>query len=301
VTFGSRFLRYPDLFPARIGGEVWGEREVWIELPGGPYAFTGLSDAQERSLQARYRGFLRETAPEHVATRVFRAQQSDFLEVDTRGWEYALDIEHGASAIRIAGLNFMARLEFQGGQTGAVWTSEDREDHVIGVLENFFRPLLAYRAAALGALVLHSSAVVIDDRAHLFVGRSGAGKSTVARLALARGHGILSDDLNVLSRSASGWTVARLPFAGEYPECGRSETLPVAEIYELEKGAAHGVVSTTPAASFATLLRCAPYVNGDAYRVSRLEESISAVIRDVPCRRLTFSLDPGFWPIIEER
>ncbi|MFA6956958.1 MAG: hypothetical protein WC538_13910 [Thermoanaerobaculia bacterium] len=301
MTFGSQFLRYPDLFPARIGGEVWGEREVWIDLPGGPYAFTGLSERQELAMRARYGDYLREPAPDFVATRVFRAQQSDFLEVDTRGWEYSLDVEHEAGAILIAGMNLMARLELQARQAGAVWTSEDREEYVIGVVENFFRPLLAYRVAERGALVLHSSAVVLDGGAYVFVGRSGAGKSTVARLALERGHAILSDDLNVLSPAGSGWNVARLPFAGEYPDHGRGETVPVAAIYELEKGATHALSPTTPAASFAALLRCAPYVNGDPYRVSRLEESISAVVRDVPCSRLTFSLDPGFWPIIEER
>jgi hypothetical protein len=282
-----------------MGGEVWGDEELWIELPGGPYAFKGLSDLQKRAMESRYRSYLCAAAPEHASTTVFQAHDADFVGIDTRGWEYALDVEHEPRSIRMAGMNFMARLEIHPAAAGSVWTSENREDYVIGVLENFFRPLLAYRVVERGGVVLHSSAVVIDGRAHVFVGRSGAGKSTVARLALERGHAILSDDLNVLAPSESGWTARRLPFAGEYPTEGISEVVPVAGVYELEKGGMHSVDPSTPATAFAALLRCAPYVNGDPHRVARLEESIAALVRDVPCRRLTFRLDAGFWPIIE--
>ena len=46
MSFGARFLAFPDLFPARRAGEPWGDREVALDLPGGPYLISGLSAVQ---------------------------------------------------------------------------------------------------------------------------------------------------------------------------------------------------------------------------------------------------------------
>ena len=50
-----------------------------------------------------------------------------------------------------------------------------------------------------GELCLHASAVSIGGRAVLFVGESGAGKSTIAAALAVRGHRVIADDLVVIS------------------------------------------------------------------------------------------------------
>ncbi|HEV2843364.1 MAG TPA: hypothetical protein VG477_00845, partial [Thermoanaerobaculia bacterium] len=102
--FGCQFLRYPDLFPGRRSGEPWGERSVALDVAGGPYLFRGLSEAQEEAVRARFGGICRETAGEGVPSAVFRAPAGDFLEIDTRGWEYSLEMDQAPNAVRLAGL-----------------------------------------------------------------------------------------------------------------------------------------------------------------------------------------------------
>jgi hypothetical protein len=67
-------------------------------------------------------------------------------------------------------------------------------------LHNFMRWLLSPSLIELDKVILHSSALVTsDDRPYLFLGPSGAGKTTIA--SLARDHLVLSDDMNLLDFS----------------------------------------------------------------------------------------------------
>jgi len=58
-----------------------------------------------------------------------------------------------------------------------------------------------------GLLVLHASAVVVDDVALAFVGPTGSGKSTLAAWFATHGHPLLADDGVALRRDADGWRI----------------------------------------------------------------------------------------------
>lgn len=55
-----------------------------------------------------------------------------------------------------------------------------------------------------GAVVLHASAVMVGERAVLFCGLSGAGKSTISAALGERGYPMVSDDLCALSTANDG-------------------------------------------------------------------------------------------------
>ena len=55
-----------------------------------------------------------------------------------------------------------------------------------------------------GYLVLHASCVVLDDQAYIIVGKSGAGKSSLALALLQLGGTLVSDDLVAIEFSNSG-------------------------------------------------------------------------------------------------
>jgi hypothetical protein len=55
-----------------------------------------------------------------------------------------------------------------------------------------------------GNLVLHASAVSINEQGVTFVGRKGQGKSTMAALLYERGHPMISDDVVLIERNEEG-------------------------------------------------------------------------------------------------
>jgi hypothetical protein len=76
--------------------------------------------------------------------------------------------------------------------------------------------LFQHHVARAGGLVVHACGVASGGRAVLFCGRSGAGKTTTARL-FRRHHPeavILSDDRIVLRRQGSGWRAFGTPWHG---------------------------------------------------------------------------------------
>ncbi len=81
------------------------------------------------------------------------------------------------------------------------------------------RSLLAHALSPSGGVVLHASAVKAGSGAHVFAGRSGAGKSTIASNAP---HPIISDDTVVITRSEGGLLLQGTPYgkgdAGHDPE-----------------------------------------------------------------------------------
>lgn len=63
-----------------------------------------------------------------------------------------------------------------------------------------------------GSLVLHGSAVAIGNRAHVFLGDKGSGKSTTAAALVAAGFPLIADDVVVLDRQADGAIAVRTAF-----------------------------------------------------------------------------------------
>ncbi len=308
MTFGARFLANPDLFPARRSGEPWGDREVVLDLPGGPYRFSGLSADQEEGVMERF-GALRlaglASVPGGVESRVFRAFDVDFREIDVRGWEYGLDLDAGPASLRIAGLDLLGRLDWRPQIAGALWTSVGKGDRFPGIFENFCRLLVAYRLHEMGGAVIHGAGLVDRGEGLLFAGPSGAGKSTTSRMGLERGLTVLSDDLNALLPPDESGAVrlAGLPFTGDLgrgEEDGRT-VYPLRGLYRLEKDPEDSLRPLSRAEALALLLACSPFVNADPHRRGALLSTLLNLVERIPAFALRFSLGGGMWDILDKR
>ncbi|MFH1067226.1 MAG: hypothetical protein V1746_04935 [bacterium] len=100
-------------------------------------------------------------------------------------------------------------------------------------------PLLADRNAAL----LHSSAVILNGQGLLFVGHSGAGKSTT--VTMLKDHAeILCDDRNVVRRWDDGWRVHGTWSHGDVAEVS-SASAPLRGILFLQQDARNELVPLT--------------------------------------------------------
>jgi hypothetical protein len=314
MSFGDEFLRHPDLFPGRRSGEPWGEERVTLGVPGGPYRFSGLAAAQVEALELRFGRLCRvpeASEPETgtgIGTAVFRAPARDFLDLDTRGWEYTLDLDHAASSVRVAGLRLMARLDWAPDLKGALWTPETGGEEWVSVLENYLRLLVAYRLLAEGGVVLHSAGVTDGVSAWLLLGPAGAGKTTASRLCLAAGAEVLSDDLNAVvvgeDAEADGPGVARLPFTGDLGERqggpGPPGGYPLRGVLRLRQGPGEVLAPLSRASALAALVAAAPYANRDPFRREALLAVCERLAWAVPAWELTFSLGADLWSILRE-
>lgn len=297
TVFGAQFLRSPALFPARIAGETFGSEAFTLDIAGGPFAIDGLSPVQLSSLVARY-GPSSSAAPA-VTLVVHRVASEDFLEIDTRGWEYNLDYAATESSVSLAGMRLAARIDLARNRAG-IWTPVEDPAELWGVIENVLRPLVALRLLMTGGLLVHSAAVSFGGRGFLFAGRSNAGKSTVARLAVASGHPVLSDDLNAITLKDGRFLIAPLPFTGDLePSEVSRDAVPLAAILGLEKGMGESLRSISRGEAVSLLVRSAPYVNHDEIRLPLLLDRAAEIAAAARTAVLTFRREGDIWPILE--
>ncbi len=150
-----------------------------------------------------------------------------------------------------------------------------------------FRHLLAERQA----LLVHACGVAWEGQGYLFVGSSGAGKSTTARLWKAAGATILNDDRVVLDASQGEPRIDPTPWFGEHPEVG-GESVPLTAVYLLRKGTRVGFEPIRPAGAVALLLAKSFPPLWDPARLGATLEMLDFVCRRVSCGWLTVPPDP---------
>lgn len=149
-----------------------------------------------------------------------------------------------------------------------------------------FRHLFADR----GALLVHACGVAWQGKGYLFVGSSGAGKSTMARLWKETGATVLNDDRVVLEASEAEIFVYPTPWFGEYPEVG-GEGVPLAALYFLRKGSEVSFERLRPAGAAALAFAKAFPPFWDPERMARTLETLERACRETPCGWLTVPPD----------
>ncbi len=294
--FAATFLRHPQRLPTVRGSRAWGRRRLLVDFAGGPYAFSGLADAQYRAVRARFGGYCRSSArPAAVLTRVRRVDAAAFRRFDLAGWEYTLEFEARPRRLRFVGLTFVGAVAVAPRLAGTLWSAVPGHEEFLEGFENYFRVLAAYRLAQLGGALLHSAAVIVGGRAYVFFGPSGAGKTTLAANARRAGFRVLSDDMNAIAPSPAGTVVERLPFAGELTDRGTpARALSLGGLYRLAKAARPALRSLDRATVVAEATACAPYLNADPYRAATLLDALAALLQRVPGGILEVGRDTPF-------
>jgi len=79
-------------------------------------------------------------------------------------------------------------------------TYEDMTTHLLG-------PIMGFALRLRGIVCLHASAVAVDNRAVVFLGPGGYGKSTTAAAFAKSGYPVLSDDIVALAEREDGFLV----------------------------------------------------------------------------------------------
>lgn len=138
--------------------------------------------------------------------------------------------------------------------------------------------------------------------AQLFLGQSGAGKTTLARLwARQQGAGcILSDDRLVVRRAGDRCVVYGTPWHGDGGFSRPGPATPLRRIFFLKQASANAARALSRAEATARLFSCSFVPNYLRSDVERGIETLATIASAVPCYELSFSADPSVLAFLSE-
>jgi hypothetical protein len=115
-------------------------------------------------------------------------------------------------------------------------------------------PIVTARLLCMKGLVLHASCVAVDGQGILFIGKSGHGKTTLARLWKKHGAVLLNDERNILRWNDREVIVGSSPWHGEENEVN-AQVVPLAAMVFIEHGEANVIDDLSPSKAAARLLQ----------------------------------------------
>lgn len=123
--------------------------------------------------------------------------------------------------------------------------------------------LLMYALAHHHGVMLHASAVDFDGHGILFLGRSGVGKTTIAKQFQISGcKSVIGDDRLVLREISSGFMICGTPWASAR-SLSSNVNVPLKNLYFLQQGPVDSLRLLSPTDAFERLLQVASAPWGD--------------------------------------
>jgi hypothetical protein len=264
-----------------------------VEIGGVPIALSTCDEGFLDLLRRRYDGFLSSSRPEFG------------LEFDLTSAELAFDDDvrvcrEGDEWLLQRG-DFRARWDPRTGQGGV------RQNANPYSLDSVLRIVHSLILAERGGFLLHSASAICNGRAYLFSGVSGAGKTTMTRLAPAD-ITLLTDEISYVRPSNDrpnndrpsdyGYHAFGTPFAGELAKAGENCAAPIAALFFLEQGPENQVDELTSADAVRRLMRNILFFAEDRALVEKLFATACDFVARVPIRRLTFYPDVRVWDLV---
>jgi hypothetical protein len=256
------------------------QKVACVEIGGIPIALSTCNEGFLDLLRQRYAGFLSSSRPEfELEFDLIDTGSASDQEVRVRreGDEWLL--ERG---------DFHARWDPRTGR-GRV-----RQNANPYSLDSVLRILHSLILAERGGFLLHSASAICEGRAYLFSGVSGAGKTTMTRLAPADVT-LLTDEISYLRPSSAGYQAFGTPFAGELAKSGENCASSVSALFFLEKGPENRIEELPSAEAVRRLMRNILFFAEDHVLVKRLFATACDFVSRVPICRLTFYPDNRVW------
>jgi hypothetical protein len=290
----------PDAFD-RLAAPACGPERLALSIAGMDVELCGLDAAQLAVARREYGTVLAGAPSSRPLLFAMRAAPPGWFRTpDLRGTEYRIALSHDAGGAWLSGQSFVARLTRGAVPRMALWVEPSRLAAFEGALVNALRLLVAHALHAHGGLVLHSAAIESAGRAFVFFGPSGVGKTTLSRLSAAQGRSVISDELNALVRTANGFAVLALPFAGDFGRTPiRRAPVPLAGLFRLRQGPSHALGQLSQASAIAALIAACPYINADPLAGATLMSRALELADSCPPAQLWFALDHGFWRLVQ--
>ena len=211
------------------------------------------------------------------------------------------------------------------------WVRQSPNPYSIDAVLRILHSLVLARE---GGFLVHAASAIRNGRAFLFAGASGAGKTTISRLAPPdvvvltdeisyvrpwkqrtgnreqvignssaqglgdEGQGILPSLFPVPSSLFPAYEAFGTPFTGELARIGENLRAPVAALYLLTQGAGNRIEAISHAEAARGLLQNILFFAQDEELVRLVFQSAFDFVSRVPVRRLVFAQDARAWELI---
>jgi hypothetical protein len=179
------------------------------------------------------------------------------------------------------------------------FTSRGRIEQTINPysLDSVLRIVHTLLLARKGGFLVHASSAIRNGRAFLFSGVSGAGKTTMARLAPPDA-ALLTDEISYVTMEDGKYTAVGTPFFGELARVGENLRAPIECVYLLAKGPENKIEPIVGADAIRGLLGNILFFARDPEFVKLVFDAAFDFVSRVPVRRLTFVPDSRVWELI---
>jgi hypothetical protein len=164
-------------------------------------------------------------------------------------------------------------------------------------LDSVLRIVHTLLLARKGGFLVHASSAIRNGRAFLFSGVSGAGKTTMARLA-PPDTALLTDEISYVTRQDDRYFAVGTPFFGELARAGENLRAPIEALYLLAKGSENKIEPVARTDAVRGLLGNILFFARDTEFVKLVFDAACDFVSRVPVRRLTFVPDSRVWELI---
>jgi hypothetical protein len=268
-----------------VAGVITADTDVVIEIGGFPIRLSTDDPAFMEMLKERYDGFVSSCKSARIEFDVVLANSDTMygngdLRVERDGARWSMD-----------------RGDFQAHWNLRTARGTIRQTANPYSLNSLLRIVHTLLLAEQGGFLVHASSMVRNGRAFLFAGVSGAGKTTMARLAPSDVT-LLTDEISYVSRREDGYYAYGTPFAGDLGRLGKNMRAPLAGVYLLAKGTENKIEPVGAAEAGRALLENVLFFARDSEMVRCVFEAACDFVGRVPVRRLTFTPDASVWEMI---
>ena len=178
--------------------------------------------------------------------------------------------------------NFVGELE-----TESVWA-----------LENFLRAYFAFLLLFNNSLLIHGAGIEYKGNGYLFVGTSGAGKSTISLLLKEKAI-TYSDDIVIVRKRGENFYLYSTPFRGvETLWLGKDRNVPLYKIFLLNKSSKTFSISASVGEAMSSIIANSPFVNSFEDVSGKLFNVVTMLVNSLPIHKLFFKKDDPIWEVV---
>jgi len=256
-----------------------------VEIGGIPIFLRTQDEHFRRLIEKRYAGFVNPAAEPSCEIEV------RLLPPTRRMPDDDVQVSRSGSVWRIERGDFCAEFD---ARSRRGWVRQSPNPYSLDAMMRIIHSLVL---AEEGGFLVHAASGIRNGRAFVFAGVSGAGKTTMSRVAPSDAT-LLTDEISYIRKSASGYDGYGTPFAGELARSGTNVKAPLAALYFLEKGPENRIQPRSPSDAALDLIRNVLFFAHDPDLVQRVFDAAIEFVSRVPVARLVFTPDERAWDLI---